>query len=395
MTNLRQGYPRSFAGWLSITAVLSLFFSMPASAITMKNLYEVKIPVKNQSSDERQKSIREAFGVLLVRLTGNEGINSMEQVIALTEKADQYVRQFRYEQEPVPLLEHYKKEQAERARIAEEEGFSMLPNLREPISHDEETRQVLSVAFDEMAVNKLIWSNRLPFWSKTRPSTIVWLAIQDEQERFLLDANQPSVFLDVLRRAARERGIPLVFPLQDLQDQISINVGDVWGNFESTIRKASTRYETESILTGRLLRDPTGIWRGRWTVLRGNERFDYVIEHTELEFTVAEGVRSLANGLATRYAHVTTGEEEDQSFTMFIADVKDVGDYHRATQHVNSLTAVASTQVAKVSADQIVLKLHLRGNREALEQAVKLGGKLAVQPGADASDKELYYRLQP
>ena len=379
---------------LGLMVIAGLFWSSQAAAITMKNLYEVRVPVKNQSTNERQQSIREAFGVLLVRLTGNEGINTMDQVLALSEKAEQYVRQFRYEQEPLPLLDVYRRMEAE--RLAENQAEpSMLPNMREPLFAGDETRQILSVVFDENAVNELIWSNRLPFWGKGRPAAIVWLVIQDEHERFLLDANQPSVFLEILRTEARQRGIPLVFPLQDLQDQIAISAGDVWGNFEQTIRKASERYETETILTGRLMRDPLGQWRSRWSVLRADDRVDYELEHDDMAFAIAEGVRSLANDLATRYAHVTTGEEKDESFIVHIADVKGVSDYHRATSHVESLSAVASSQVSQVSSDKITLRLHLRGSRQSLEQAVKLGGKLVAQNTTEADARELFFRLQP
>lgn len=370
-----------------------------AHAITMNNLYEVQVPVKDQSRNERKESIKVAFQTLLVRLTGNEGIGTMEQVIALSETADQYVRQFRYEQEPVPLLDIYNKIKLDRLARAEREPgmFGFVEEIDTELTRSpDETRQVLAVKFDEKAVNELIWSNRLPFWGKGRPAAVVWLAIQDSKGRFLLDTTGDNLYLEVLRAQARTRGIPLVFPLQDFQDQVAISVGDVWGNFESTIRKASARYETDTILAGRLTRDIEGQWHGRWTLYRGKERLDYEIRSDQIELALAEGVRQFANVQATRYAHVTTGEEEDEFFLLHIAGVSNLGDYNRATRHVKSLSAVAGTQVAQVTSDSIVLRLNLRGNQQAFEQAARLGGKLDKEPPpAEVTNREMFYRLQP
>ena len=388
---------RVLVGKLIFFIFCSLWVVLPAQALTMKNLYEVKVPVRNQGRTERKASIRQAFNILLVRLTGNEGIGAMEQVIALGDKADQYVRQFRYEQEPVPLLDSYKQLKAERAaQVVESEG-SMLAFVVEPeLDRDPDAvRQVLAVKFDEKAINELIWSNQLPFWGKGRPAAVVWLAIQDSKGRFLLNTTEDNVYLEILRTQARERGIPLVFPLQDLQDQIAINVNDVWGNFESTIRSASRRYETEAILAGRLTRDITGQWHSRWSMLRPKERVDYELRHDELEVAVSEGVRQLANDLATRFAHVTVGKEKDEFFTLHIADVQGIKAYDRAIRHVKSLSSVASSQVAQVNSDKIVLKLSLRGNQQAFEQAIKLGGKLVPDQANASLSQEMFYRLQP
>ena len=52
--------------------------------------------------------------------------------------------------------------------------------------------------------------------------------------------------------AADERGLPIAWPLLDLQDLNAVTCTDVWGGFEDEIVAASARYRSDAVLIGKV-----------------------------------------------------------------------------------------------------------------------------------------------
>jgi len=69
----------------------------------------------------------------------------------------------------------------------------------------------------------------VPIWGKQRPSTLVWLVVEDEGGRRLIGTDEESEYLSVLKERASVRGIPMLIPLLDLEDNARLKPSDVWG----------------------------------------------------------------------------------------------------------------------------------------------------------------------
>ena len=75
----------------------------------------------------------------------------------------------------------------------------------------------------------------------------------------------PEIFNEIEKRA-KERGIILINPLFDLQDNSALRASDIWGRFHFSVRNASQRYYPDITLTGKIESPLPGIWEGKWTV---------------------------------------------------------------------------------------------------------------------------------
>jgi len=227
----------------------------------------------------------------------------------------------------------------------------------------------------------VLWKNNFPVWGKTRPSTLVWIAVQDLSQRFLLDTNEPSDILNALIHYAEKRGMPLVFPLMDLTDQSHISVSDVWGNFSDPILEASQRYHPDAVFVGRVFRDPFGGWQGRWALYQGEQLDTWEIWGQDINDVVRNGIDRSTDGLASRYAQLASGEGNQKIVDLLVDDVKSLQDYVKTSDYLVSLAPVAELHVRRLSATRIVYRILLRGEGQGLKQAIALGTLLAEDEG--------------
>jgi hypothetical protein len=356
-----------------VFALLLLIFSGASQATTLHQLYQLKVEVADQSPAERKQGIARAFDLLLVRITGDNQIAEHEKAEALRLRARQWVRQFRYEEVTPPVPP------------ADGNGGDII--LPKPYLQ-------LLIRFDEKAVNKALWDSQLPVWGKTRPAVLVWIAIQDEQRRALVDPNEVSELHDAMRAHAQRRGLPLVFPLMDLEDQMNISVNDVWANFSDSIELASARYVPEATLVGRVQTDFFGAWQVRWTLYQGGRSQSWAMPAAgTFEDVAIAGIDGVADDLAQRYAHVRG--DDDGAYWLEVGDVRNLQDYVRVSRYLESLEPVKGVYVTQLGQSSLSFRLTLRGSINAVEQAISLGSTLKSQQEERFSERVLMYRLQP
>jgi len=364
------------------------------------------VPVMSQSAKERQTASKAAFAILLVRITGRRDLPQSAAGQALIDNARAYISSFRYEPIVTPVfaadavMPGFQPEPVTEALSqAPLEGDGQSPVQSEvELEPEAKPTQKLVVSFDEKAVKNSLWKQKLPVWGKTRPSTLLWLAVQHNNQRVLLDANEPTALLSYIEKQAEKRGIPLLYPLLDLEDQININVTDVWGGFNEPIKNASERYQPEAILSARLFLDPFGVWQTRWAMHQGNDEIDWQVSGTDLETVVTQGLDQLADRLALRYAHVSSLGDESE-FLITISDVNNVSDFVRVEKYLSALSAIKQAELTKIQGNALVFRLDLRSNAQALKQAIKLGKVLLSSEdlfAMEASESDrLVYRLMP
>ena len=82
----------------------------------------------------------------------------------------------------------------------------------------------------------------------------------------LVSGDSTPEIVDLLEQASIKLGVPILFPLMDLEDQQKISFTDIWGGFSGAIHDASERYATEALLVGRILQARNGLWSARWNL---------------------------------------------------------------------------------------------------------------------------------
>jgi len=252
---------------------------------------------------------------------------------------------------------------------------------------------VLEVQFDARAVRRALIEQGLPLWGRTRPLTLVWLVVQEGGERRLLGEDSAHPALAAIRATARERALPLAFPLLDLEDQMALGVTDVWAGFVDRIARASQRYAPEAVLVGRLYRDLAGSeWVGRWQLLEEGEVIDRWQVRGDLDWVAGEGVERAADDLAARYAQ---RPGESAVVRLWVMGVAALGDYARVGRYLAGLSMVEGVAPAVVEGGRLGLDVRLRGDLKGLTRAIALGSVLVPAPEAAPAPGEPAYRLLP
>lgn len=354
--------------------VFGVLISVAAPAAVIKNLYEAEVPVDGQSSQERADAVRTALNQVLIKVTGNREISSEPKVGDLLDNAGRYVQQYRYRQlhgNPV-------------AGIPEST-----------------VREVLWVHFDPAAITRYLSSMQIPVWGKTRSAALLWLAVDQGDQRYIVAGDRAGDLQQVILQEAARRGMRVFLPLFDLEDQLNIGFADVWGDFEQSIDKASQRYQADVVLVGRVYQPQPGKWQGRWTLYEGhNTRSKWDVEGADINDVVSQGIDGLAETLAGQFAQVISETVKD-SATLEVTGVASIDDYARVIKYLGALESVAQVQVQQVAGDDLYLQLSLLSDPAGLVQHIALGSTLRqVPPAVDAAspptgESVLVYRLLP
>ena len=325
---------------------------MEGHAVVVPGLYEAEVPVSDQSITNRKRGIAAALRSVLVKLTGDRNVSGRNAVDYIVERVENYVQKFEY-------------------RTKEVESGDHLPA---------EKQLLLWVKFNEDALNSTLREYNIPVWGKERPTTLVWLATQDNKPRRLIAFDDPSGYLDVLEQSAMRRGIALVFPLMDLEDTFQIKASDIWGGFHGPVLEASERYGADAILTGSIEPILESLWEARWSVTLNNQTMTWSTQGELPGIILDEGIDGLADILAQHYAQAG-GNAYRSEVEIIIEGINDYEHYVKAMQYLASLNSVTNVQTRTAEYNRVTFLVTALGGESAITQAINLGKVLESTAG--------------
>lgn len=330
---------------IRLLLVLSLFglLPLPLSAITVNGLYQTSVVVADESAAVRADAMQQAMQQVLVKLSGDSNIASVSGAEEIIKSAQQFVQQFRYKQSAV-------------SKTGMQAGTE------------------LQVKFDEDALNNEMRNYALPLWGKERPAVLVWLALDDATSRNIVSMEVNPEIIDLVDATANARGIPLLFPLMDLEDTSRMNVSDLWGDFQQPIIAASTRYQSDAIAVGRITRNGGSEWSSRWTLYIDQQANRWSAENTDVAPMLDEATNVLADMLAERYA--SSGGSGAELYNIAVSNITSHDDYARAFIYLESLQSVTQVMVKTVMPEQVEFEIISHGGQAALDSAIRLGNVL-------------------
>ena len=328
----------ALAGWV-----------MPAWAEVPPGLYSVTIPVADQSSATLKAASREGLSKVLMRLSGQPDWSAYPSANSWLAQADRFVVQFSYEK-------------AAPAGAGAPEAV-VLPFL-------------LKLEFAPAAMNQLVRQAGLPVWPVNRPPVLVWWVLQDSVTDYgsnirRMTAEQDPAWQAAMVAAARDRGVPLQWPMNDLDDRINLEAEQIWQLDEAAIRKGSERYGSAWIVAGRFAQGSDGRWLGNWLLL--GEGFPQLVEvQADTPEIAAQTLMALvASALSQRYAIVSQGVLES-GVGVTVHGVRSFADHMASRRLLESLASVASVFPAVVQDDEVRYLVTLRADRQALEDELRL-----------------------
>jgi hypothetical protein len=245
------------------------------------------------------------------------------------------------------------------------------------------------VGFQRSQIERVLAQLGMPVLGPERPLTLLWVAIDDGVGgRALLGANETNELgaattpqltdlIETVRTeivtTADERGMPIAWPLLDLEDLNAVTFTDVWGGFEDRIVAASMRYRADAVLIGRVRPG-----------LVGNE-VDWLFVHgIQRQALPAAGVRDGLDVAADRYAAELSTVGGAAVTLLTVRDVLTAADYGRVMSYLERQSVLESVDVESYDDGTLSLRVAARGEAQVLERVLALGGVLRPAVGAGA-----------
>ena len=344
--------------------VLALTCLLPGltSAEVVRGLYEGQVVVNSEQEGERLAAQGQALRQVLGKLSGVARVSG-PVVDAAVAEPQRYLQQFSYRR-----------------------------------SEDPSAPLALWASFEVAAVDALLREARLPVWSGQRPAVLVWLALASSESIELLtpdSAASAEPILPALNRRAWERGIPITYPLLDLEDRVRIQAADVWQLDTDKIAAASVRYGAGVALVGRVEATGIGAWIARWSMIESGSESQWTTQGLSAAATVPDALDEVANRLSAKYAVLSASDADGgDSIDVRVTGVRTLNDYARALDYLSGLDQISALVMRAARRDELRLSMQVRGGSEGLQRVTAFSDVLRVESTAQ-HDSALSLRLLP
>lgn len=304
----------------SLLACCLSFSALNAAAAEVKGLFDVREPVTADTTEERAAALSRALQTLTVRLTGDRRSANDARLRPLLADPQQLVQKFVYE-----------------------------PG----------TPVMLSVTFDQPSTEKALHDKGLTLWPNPRPQVLTWWLETSASGAHLVAEDQTEA--NILREAARTRGLPLHLPLGDLQEQL-LATHDTLNNADATLlRKASEAYAADALLAV-VAHVSANDWQADWQLFVNNERVSGKAQaagrQALAENIVVEVTEALAKRFAASAGQTLTLEIQGSDLVRYAALQQTLQPYQATLRSIEG-----STLTFHVKADPQQLKTRLQTAR--------------------------------
>lgn len=301
-----------------------------ARAVTVPDLYETSQPVDGS----RDAAFVEALKVVLVRVSGQR--DAALRVGADVNEPRKYVQRF---------------------------GFT--------------ADNVLEVGFDSSSVDRLLSNAGLPIWGRERPATVVMFGAEDGGGAWRwLASDTPAQERDAIERVARQRGVPLKWPVMDSQERAAASADS------PGLLQVAERYGADAVLLGRS--------RG------GVVSWSLISKDGAAQATggIDDGVHLAADTFARVFAATASSLG---SVVVEVGGISNLDAYAATLNYLEGMTLVRGIALEQVSGEKMRFRLAVRGDAATLRRAIALDHRLVPIDAADgtAAGDRLAFRYHP
>lgn len=235
----------------------------------VKGLFEIELVANGQSVTDREQAIKQALYGVLNRVLVAEDISKIPAVQQALQAAQHYVRQFQY------------------SLIAADE-FS------------EGDARLIRVEFDQDQLLELMRQSQVGIWSEIRPRTLVWLVVEEDGKRQFYNPDDMPDFETALALASKVKGVPIIFPMLDIEEQQRISVSEVLGADSRNLLNVSARYEVPAVMAAKIARKGE-CWQGEWALYFDDKIKQWNSRCQPLKSVMLDGMQGAYNVLSNYY----------------------------------------------------------------------------------------------
>ncbi len=333
------------------------FISFLSYAVTVENLSDVDIVVKNQSDSQKRAAIRSGLKTVIFRHVGDNSVFDNALIKNALTSSTNLINQFSYFQKSNELY--------------------------------------LKIQFSEQKIIKLLREAQVPIWGKNRPLTILWISNTDGTTSQIESDTSSGDFVKSLKYSAEQIALPIVFPIMDFDEVTSVTPSDIKGSFVNQLHELNNRYDVEyySLIA---LENINGKYQYRVKlfpqrqdgILRPIYQFDGLSSDIS---TITNAIsKSLASYFSKEYS--VSSNNEGSTTALSFVNVDDLAKAIDVERYLNTLTTVKSAHIKNIEHNILSVELQLYGNEADMLKLLKLDPKIkAIEP--DLSDKRTIKQL--
>ena len=324
----------------------------------------IKPPYRSPASKKKDRLAvaPSALRQVLLKVVGDRAAMEEVNITSLLNQASDMIYQYQYQRKD-----------------------KKIANLTEPDSLE------IVLSFNKEMLKQAITALGLPYWGESRPDVLIWLAV-DDGDKTIVSADSALPLVDVIHETAFMRGLPIVLPLMDLEDQSQVNFLDIWAGFSEHIINASTRYGAPVIVMATVATSLDGTAQIRWQTWTNNTMQSW---HSsgDVNLAIQLGIEELADRLARRFSY-TLADGSTTHVNVQISDISSYSDYSRVFDYLTNLQYVSRVHLVSLAADKLDVTLYLAGDLALFDRALTIDRVLVKRPSI-ATSKIIHYRLLP
>ena len=326
--------------------LLALSMFQPASAVIVEDLYTVEVPVADQTTSIRLQAFKEAFRQVIVKVSGSNDALKSPKFARPLERSSRYVKQFSYI--------------TRESQDAQELSSELL---------------YLKMDFDKQLIESLLRDNNFAIWGRERPGSLLVISYDVNETIKLVSDDSTPEMVDMLEASANRQGLPVLFPLMDLEDISLVRISDVISRHFEKIEIMATRYSPDALVVGQIVgRSDTG-WQGDWEVRFDEQIFKWQYKASSEELVVEQLIKHLARILALEFA-LENHQTSDQDLLMSVSAMSGIGQLIAVQHYLQSLNVVESVRVALIQQEVVTFRIKLRNEVEDLQRLIEFGDVL-------------------
>ena len=342
--------------------IFLICYSGNSISLEVQGLFEAEVMTKSRSPEDRNEAIKDALAIVLKKVMAGEDIMQDSTVQIALDNAAQYTTRFQY------------------SLISSDGG-------------DANSTRIMRVKFDAKALMELIRSSTLGFWNAMRDETLVWLVIDEDGKRKIYNEEQMPEIANALSKAGKQKGLPLLFPLMDLEERQQISVNDILSAYSERLYEVSDRYGTVSMLVGRVDKKKE-CWTSEWAFYFNNNVKQWTKKCSTLDQAILSGTQGAYDKLSQYFA-VKPETLELGTIIVKVTGIKGMTAMSKVTDYLVSLPMTKTVNWLKVKSGVNYYRIKISGNKRDFKNVVGLGRFLNPMDTGKRKNNDLEYRLLP